>query len=214
MKRKIDYSLYLVTDRDLMSAPSIEEAVERAIRGGCTLVQLREKTASSLEFFRTAQTVKAVTDRFGVPLIVNDRLDIALAIDADGVHVGQDDIPADAARRLIGPDKILGVSASCVREARDAMEAGADYLGVGAMFATGTKADAGLMPMDELSRIRREIPLPIVVIGGINSATARAFEGSGIDGFSVVSAVIGAPDIEAAARELKELFMSQRASRA
>jgi thiamine-phosphate pyrophosphorylase len=125
--------------------------------------------------------------------------------------VGQSDIPAVVARRLIGPDKILGVSASSLDEARSAVDAGADYLGVGAMFATGTKSDADITSMEELGRIRREVSLPVVVIGGINRSTIPCFRGSGIDGVAVVSAIMGAQDIEAAARELKELFLGGKA---
>ena len=205
MRRKADYSLCLVTDRGLMSAPSIEIAVEGAIKGGCTLVQLREKSASSLDFYETALRVKKITDSYGTPLIINDRLDIALAVGAGGVHVGQSDIPASVARRL-APEMILGVSASNLAEARAAAEAGADYLGVGAMFATGTKTDANLTPMDELRRIRDEISIPIVVIGGVNAGNARIFREAGADGLAVVSAIIGAPDAEAAAREIKAAF--------
>ena len=193
-----------------MQAPALEVAVESAIKGGCTLVQLREKTASSLAFFQMAQKVKRVTDYYGVPLIINDRVDIALAVDADGVHVGQSDLPATVVRRLIGRDKILGVSASHVDEAIQAVKDGADYLGVGAMFATGTKADATLTTMEELRQIRREISLPIVVIGGINAATVPSFNGSGIDGLAVVSAILAQPNIEAAAAKLKELFLRNK----
>jgi thiamine-phosphate pyrophosphorylase len=206
MKRDVDYSLYLVTDRKLMSSPTLRDAVESAIRGGCTVVQVREKTAESLEFFETARGVKALTDRHRVPLIINDRIDIALAVDADGVHVGQRDLPAGEARRIIGPDKILGVSASSLDEALAAVEAGADYLGVGAVFATGTKAGADIAAMDELRRIRGKISVPIVAIGGINKTTAPMFKGVGIDGFAIVSAIMGAPDIEAAAREMRGIF--------
>ncbi|MDR3322546.1 MAG: thiamine phosphate synthase [Synergistaceae bacterium] len=209
MRRDVDYSIYLVTDRDLMSAPTIEAAVESALRGGCTVVQLREKSASSREFFETARRVKAVTDSFDVPLIINDRLDIALAIEADGLHVGQSDIPADVAKRLIPPDMILGVSASNLEEAAAAAAAGADYLGVGAMFPTGTKTDADLTSMDELCRIRDEVSIPIVVIGGINAQNAPLFREARVDGLAVVSAVIGAPDIEAAAAKLKSAFAGQ-----
>jgi len=209
MRRDVDYSIYLVTDRDLMSAPTIEAAVESALRGGCTVVQLREKSASSREFFETARRVKAVTDSFDVPLIINDRLDIALAIEADGLHVGQSDIPADVAKRLIPPDMILGVSASNLEEAAAAAAAGADYLGVGAMFPTGTKTDADLTSMDELRRIRDEVSIPIVVIGGINAQNAPLFREARVDGLAVVSAVIGAPDIEAAAAKLKSAFAGQ-----
>ena len=134
-----DYTLYLCTDRDLMSTPTLEEAVEAAIRGGVTIVQLREKNCSSREFYDTAVSIKAICDRHQVPLIINDRLDIALAVDAAGVHVGQSDLPADKARAILGPDRIIGVSTATPEEALKAKADGADYIGVGAMFATGTK---------------------------------------------------------------------------
>jgi len=206
MKPSVDYTLYLVTDRDLMSTPTLEEAVEQAIRGGVTLVQLREKHASSLEFYQTALRVKKITDSYNVPLIINDRVDVALAVDADGVHVGQSDLPAARVREILGPDKILGVSASSLKEALKAVEDGADYLGVGAMFATGTKTDANITTIEELKRIRQAVSVPIVVIGGINKQTLPLFAGTGIDGIAVVSAIIAAADVEKAARELKELF--------
>lgn len=207
MKPDIDYSLYLVTDRELMSSQTIEESVEQAIMGGCTLIQLREKTASSLEFYDTAVRVKEITTRYGIPLIINDRVDIALAVNADGVHVGQDDLPAEQVRKLIGDDKILGVSASCLNEAKDAVLAGADYLGVGAMYVTGTKTDANVATMEELLAIRKEVSLPIVVIGGINKNTVHHFKNTGIDGLAVVSAIIAKEDVAGAARELKRIFL-------
>lgn len=210
MKPNVDYSLYLVTDRDIMSAPTIEEAVDSAVRGGCTLVQLREKTATSLEFYRYAERVKRITDERRVPLIINDRVDVALAVDAAGVHVGQSDLPVPAVRDLIGPDRLLGASASNFGEAREAVMAGADYLGVGAMFATDTKSEADITSMEELLRIRAAFTLPIVVIGGINAGTLPAFRGSGIDGIAVVSAVLAPPDIERAARELRRAFAETR----
>lgn len=209
MKRDVDYTLYMVTDRDLMNTASVESAVESAIRGGCTLVQLREKKASSLEFYQIAKSVKRVTDRYNIPLIINDRVDIALAVDADGVHVGQSDLPAAEARELIGQDKILGVSASCLDEALTAVRDGADYIGVGAMFATGTKADACITSMEALRLIRGAVSLPIVVIGGINIETAVLFRGGWIDGLAVVSAILSKPDIEAATKELKKAFLQR-----
>ena len=208
MKRKIDYSLYLVTDRNLMVASGIEECVEQAVRGGCTVVQLREKTASSREFYETALRVRKITADLGVPLIINDRADIALAVNADGAHVGQDDLPPDAARRVMGKDAVIGVSVNNLTEALAAASMGADYLGVGAMFATGTKKDADIAGMDELRRIRAEIKIPIVVIGGINKDTVPLFEGTGIDGIAVVSAIVSQKDPCAAARGLKTLFRS------
>jgi thiamine-phosphate pyrophosphorylase len=208
MKRDIDYSLYLVTDRGLMAASSIEECVEQAVSGGCTVVQLREKTASSREFYETALRVRKITADLGVPLIINDRADIALAVNADGVHVGQDDLPLDAARRLMGKDAIIGASVNNLTEALAAVAMGADYLGVGAMFATGTKTDADIASMDELRRIRAEIKIPVVVIGGINKNNVPLFAGTGIDGIAVVSAIVSQKDPGGAARELKTLFRS------
>ena len=208
MKNKIDYTLYLVTDRKLMSVSKVEESVERAITGGCTLVQLREKEISSADFFYTAQRVKEITDKYKIPLIINDRVDIALAVNAAGVHVGQEDIPAVIVRKIIGHEKIMGVSVSTLKQSIDAREAGADYLGVGAMFSTDTKKDAKLTPMEELCKIRKNIDLPIVVIGGINKNTIPLLHKTGIDGIAVVSAIISQPNIEKAAQEIKELFLS------
>lgn len=206
MKPNIDYTLYLVTDREIMSAEKLEIAVEQAILGGCTVVQLREKKCSSLEFFEIAIKIKEITDRYQIPLIINDRIDIALAVDAAGVHIGQSDIPARIARKLIGDNKILGVSASNFEEAIIAYKEDADYLGVGAMFITDTKTDAKFTSINELVQIRKNIPLPIVVIGGINKTTIPKFEDIDINGFAVVSAIISQPDIKAAAQNLKSMF--------
>ncbi|HEX3037377.1 MAG TPA: thiamine phosphate synthase [Oscillospiraceae bacterium] len=210
MKRKVDYSLYLCTDRDLMTTATVEEAVEQAILGGCTLIQLREKNCSSREFYETACKVKQVTDRYHVPLIINDRVDIALAVNADGVHVGQSDLPCKVLRKILGDDKIIGVSAGNLEAAVQAEQDGADYLGVGAMFATGTKTDAKVISMDNLLEIRKAVQIPIVVIGGINLKTAPAFSNIGIDGLAVVSAVIAQPNITEAARKLLNIFHGQQ----
>lgn len=206
MKPNIDYTLYLVTDREIMSTEKLETAVEQAILGGCTVVQLREKNCSSLAFFEMAIKIKEITDRYQIPLIINDRIDIALAVDAAGVHIGQSDIPARIARKLIGDNKILGVSASNFKEAIRAYKDDADYLGVGAMFITDTKTDVRFTSMDELAQIRKYIPLPIVVIGGINKTTIPNFEGMDINGFAVVSAIISQPDIKSAAQNLKKIL--------
>lgn len=203
---KYDYTLYLVTDRTLMSTAALTEAVEQAILGGCTMVQLREKEISSLDFYSQAAEIKRITDRYHVPLIINDRADIALAVNAAGVHVGQSDIPAAAVRKLIGVDMLLGVSVTSKGEAVQAAEDGADYLGVGAMLPTGTKADAKQVTMEELQKIRHAVKLPIVVIGGINRENAGAFHHIGIDGLAVVSAIIAQPDIRQAASKIKEAF--------
>lgn len=212
MKPDFDLSLYLVTDRGMMSTLTLEQAVEQAIEGGVTLVQLREKDASSLDFYRTALGVKRLTDVKGIPLIINDRVDIALAVDAAGVHVGQEDLPAKTVRAILGEEKLLGVSVSTVEEALQAERDGADYLGVGAMFATGTKTDAQLVSMEELRKIHSAVSLPIVVIGGINTETIPLFRGSGIDGVAVVSAIIAAENIAAAARGLKDLLEQQKSA--
>ena len=209
-KQEIDYTLYLCTDRDLMSTDTIEEAVEQAVKGGCTVVQLREKDCSSLEFYETALRVKKITDQYKIPLIINDRVDIALAVNADGVHVGQDDLPAASVRRILGGDKVIGVSAGSVREAVKAREDGADYLGVGAMHATSTKTDADVTTVEELNKIREMVDLPIVAIGGMNKQTLPELKGTGVDGIAVVSAVIAADDIERAASELSEAVRSQK----
>lgn len=206
---KQDYTLYLVTDRTLMSTATLTEAVEQAILGGCTMVQLREKELSSLEFYKQAMEIKQITDQYHVPLIINDRIDIAMAVKADGVHIGQSDIPAAVARKLIGADMLLGVSAASVTEALQAEKDGADYLGVGAMFPTGTKTDADLVSMEELQNIRQAVNLPIVVIGGINKENASLFHSAGIDGLAIVSAIIAQPDIRKAAAEIKELFYGE-----
>ena len=201
-----DYTLYLVTDRQLMSCDSLTEAVEQAILGGCTMIQLREKELSSLEFYNQAVAVKQVTDKYHIPLIINDRIDIAMAVQATGVHIGQHDLPAAAVRKVIGENMLLGVSASSIAEAIQAQQDGADYLGVGAMFPTGTKTDADSVSMEELQKIRAAVSLPIVVIGGINKGNAGRFKPMGIDGLAVVSAIIAQSDIKAAAAELKYLF--------
>ena len=191
-----------------MSSPSVEESVEKAVRGGAGIIQLREKDADGLEFFRTAERVHAVTQSRGVPLIINDRADIALAVGAEGVHVGQEDIPASVVRRLIGPEMLLGVSASSVEEAVTAEKDGADYLGVGAMNPTATKSDADAVTIEELVRIRKAVKIPIVIIGGINSETIPRYKGLGIEGIAVVSAVVADPDPEEAARRLRALWLA------
>nr|WP_316267050.1 thiamine phosphate synthase [Claveliimonas bilis] len=193
-----------------MSTDTIEEAVEQAVKGGCTVVQLREKDCSSLEFYETALRVKKITDEYKIPLIINDRVDIALAVNADGVHVGQDDLPAASVRRILGGDKVIGVSAGSVREAVKAREDGADYLGVGAMHATSTKTDADVTTVEELKKIREMVDLPIVAIGGMNRQTLPELKGTCVDGIAVVSAVIAADDIERAASELSEAVRSQK----
>ncbi len=201
--RDIDYTLYLVTDRELMSCPTVEESVERAIAGGASVVQLREKNCTSREFYELALRVKKITAVLGVPLIINDRIDICLAADADGVHLGQKDMPCFAARKILGRDKIIGVSAALPEEARRAELDGADYLGVGAVFATSTKSDTRPVTPELIRQIRAAVNIPFVAIGGINKNNISQLYGLGINGAAVVSAVVAQNDIEAAAREMR-----------
>jgi thiamine-phosphate pyrophosphorylase len=206
MKTKIDYSIYLVTDRDLMSSKTIEESVSESIKGGCTVVQLREKNTYSREFFELAKRVHEITKTANIPLIINDRIDVALAVNAEGVHIGQSDLPCEIVRKIVGEDMIIGVSASNLTEAKIAVNAGADYLGIGAMYATGTKTDANLTSLEELKLIRENAKIPIVVIGGINKNTIPNFKGTGIDGIAVVSAIVSQENVAKAASEIKKLF--------
>ena len=206
MKHGIDYSLYLCTDRRLMTSPTIEASAESALRGGTTVIQLREKDCSSREFYELGLRVKKITDAYHAPLIINDRVDIALAVGAAGVHVGQGDLPCKVVREIVGPDMIVGVSAATLDEAVQAEEDGADYLGVGAMYATATKTDTRPVSMEELLKIRAAVKIPIVVIGGINKQTLGNFKGTGVNGLAVVSAIVAQLDPEAAARELLRMW--------
>ena len=165
--KNIDLSLYLVTDKS-DDVEKFLNTIKEAIKGGVTVVQIREKTADTLDFYNLSLKVKEITTKYNVPLIINDRVDIALAIDADGVHVGQSDMPCDVTRRLIGEDKILGVSAATVDEAQKAEKDGADYIGTGAVFPTATKDDAPSVTKEELKDVVDSIDIPVVAIGGIN----------------------------------------------
>ena len=207
-KEDIDYSIYLVTDRRNKTDEEFLNIIEEAIKGGTTVVQLREKTASTKEFYDLALRVKEITSRYGVPLLINDRIDIALAIDSEGVHIGQDDMPADIAREIIGEDKILGVSASTVEEAKKAENDSADYIGSGAVFPTATKDDADSVSKEELKEIVDSIDIPVVAIGGITVENASSLKDSGIAGFSVVSAIMSAEDPKEASKKLKEIYLS------
>ena len=202
-KKSVDYTLYFCTDRQLMSCRTVEESVERAVAGGAGVVQLREKELSSREFYELAVRVLEITRPRGVPLIINDRIDICLAANADGVHLGQKDIPCREARRILGADKIIGVSAARPDEALKAQRDGADYLGVGAVFSTSTKTDTRSVTPEIIREIRAAVTIPFVVIGGINKENILTLGGLGINGAAVVSAIAAQPDIEAATREMK-----------
>lgn len=201
--KNVDYTLYLVTDRKLMSAASIEEAVELAVSGGATVVQLREKNCSSREFYDLALRVKKITEPRKIPLIINDRIDICMAADADGVHLGQSDIPCREARRILGADKLIGVSAALPEEAAKAQADGADYIGVGAVFPTATKTNTRPVTPGIIREIRAAVTIPFVVIGGVNEENISQLYGLGINGAAVVSSVIARDDITEAARIMR-----------
>lgn len=194
--------LYAVTDRAWLRGRALPALVEDAVRGGATFVQLREKEMEFAAFLDEARRVKAVTDRYHVPFVINDDIEVARACNADGVHVGQNDAAVSEARRILGPDKIIGVSAHTVDEARAAEQAGADYLGVGAVFSTSTKLDADIVTLQTLRGIRAAVSIPIVAIGGINAENMLQLKGSGIDGAAVVSALFAQQDVYAAAKRL------------
>lgn len=197
--------LYAVTDRAWVGPQTLYEQVEAAIRGGATCVQLREKQLDKEDFLAEARQIAALCKAHGVPFIINDDLDIALACGADGVHVGQDDMPAAEVRRRAGRDLIVGVSAHNVAEARKAAADGADYLGAGAVFTTATKQDVTALSHAGLKAICEAVDIPVVAIGGINAQNLLELKGTGVDGVAVVSALFGAGDIEAAARHLRAL---------
>lgn len=193
---KKDLLLYAVTDRAWLGEQTLQEQVEQALRGGVTFVQLREKTLEEEAFYQEAVALKELCGRYGVPFVINDNVALACRVDADGVHVGQDDMEAGNVRAMIGPDKILGVSAQTVEQAVAAQNAGADYLGVGAVFSTSTKLDACEVTWQTLKDICAAVDIPVVAIGGIKKHNVMELAGSGIDGIALVSAIFAAEDIE------------------
>lgn len=195
MKAQPDYSIYLVTDDGCLQGRALIDCVREALEGGVTLVQYRAKTASSAEMYAEALQLKALCDSFNVPLIINDRLDIAMAVGAAGVHLGQDDLPCAAARKLLGEDYIIGVSAHNPAEAKTALQSGADYLGCGAVFGTATKADVKKLGTEGLTAICREKGLPVVGIGGVTADNYREVRAAGADGAAIVSGILAQPDI-------------------
>ena len=201
---KADYSLYLVTDRGLSRGRTNMEIIKLAIRGGATVVQLREKHASTREFLNEALEVRGYCREKGVLFIINDRLDIALAVDADGIHLGQDDLPIEYARKFLGPDKIIGISAFNKSEAIEAEKAGADYLGISPIFTTPTKPelDKGI-GIEGMKKIRRASKLPMVGIGDLGPSNIYDVIRAGADGIAVVSAIVSADDPEQASKRIK-----------
>ena len=205
--KDLDLSLYLVTDKS-DDTERFLKTIEEGIKGGVSVVQIREKTADTLDFYNLALQVKEITTRYNVPLIINDRVDVALAIDADGVHVGQSDMPCDVTRKLVGPDKIVGVSAATIEEAQKAEKDGANYIGTGAVFPTATKDDAPKITKKDLKDVVDSINIPVVAIGGINKENAGELNDTGIAGLSVVSAIMSADNPKKASEELLNIFNS------
>ncbi len=195
--------LYAVTDRSWLGEQTLYEQVELALRGGVTCVQLREKELPPAAFLAEAKELKVLCARFGVPLIINDNVELALEVDADGVHVGQEDMDAQDVRSLIGPDKILGVTAKTIEQAQNAQRNGADYLGSGAVFGSTTKWNAKPMSRELLQSICESVTIPVVAIGGIHRGNIATLAGTGIRGAAVVSGIFAAVDIEAECRYLR-----------
>lgn len=196
--------LYAVTDRHWLGERSLSEVVRESLEGGVTFLQLREKDLDEEHFYREAVELQELAREYNVPFVINDNVDIAVRMDADGVHVGQEDMEAGKVRALIGPDKILGVSAQTVEQALLAEQQGADYLGVGAVFATGSKADAVDVPHETLKAICEAVSIPVIAIGGITQENVAELMGSGICGIAVISAIYAKENIEQAAADLKK----------
>lgn len=205
MKAQPDYSIYLVTDDGCLQGRALIDCVREALEGGVTLVQYRAKTASSAEMYAEALQLKALCDSFKVPLIINDRLDIAMAVGAAGVHLGQDDLPCAAARKLLGEDYIIGVSAHNPAEAKAALQSGADYLGCGAVFGTATKADVKKLGTEGLAAICKATGLPVVGIGGVTADNYREVRAAGADGAAIVSGILAQPDIRTTVRAIAKV---------
>lgn len=197
--------LYAVTDRSWLKGETLYSQVEKALKGGATFVQLREKNLDEDEFLKEAIDIKELCKKFNVPFVINDNVDIALRMDADGVHVGQSDMEAFDVRKRLGDGKIIGVSAQTVEQAILAEKHGADYLGVGAVFHTGTKLDASDVSKDTLKKICEAVNIPVIAIGGINKDNVLELSGSGICGIAVISAIFKEKDIEGATAELKKM---------
>lgn len=194
--------LYAVTDRSWLNGKPLTEVIDKALKGGVTLLQLREKTMPEADFIKSAQEIKQVCQKHGVPLIINDNVNVALAVDADGVHLGQGDMPISKARQILGKNKIIGITAKTVEQARDAEKNGADYLGSGAVFGTSTKSDAKKMELEMLRKITSAVKIPIVAIGGITAKNVTRLKNTGISGAAVVSGIFAEDNVEEASRQL------------
>lgn len=203
--RKEDMLLYAVTDRSWLNGETLYSQVEKALKGGVTFVQLREKNLNQEDFLEEAKEIKELCRKYQVPFVINDNVEIAAAIDADGVHVGQSDMEAGDVRAKLGNDKIIGVTAKTVEQALLAEARGADYLGVGAVFHTGSKADAKEISHETFKEICAAVKIPVVAIGGISKDNVMQLASYGMDGIAVISGIFAQPDIEEAARDLKML---------
>lgn len=208
--KKIDTTLYLVTDSTGLSEEEFLAKVEQALQGGVTFLQLREKERSTREYIHLAREVHAIAKRYQVPLVVDDRVDVALAAEVDGVHVGQSDMPVWQARKILGPDKIVGATAKTVPQALEALEQGADYLGVGAIYPTTTKVVTVITSTDTLGEICKAVPIPVNAIGGLNQDNLGVLKGIPIQGICVVSAIMKSADPKAAAKGLRQAFEALR----
>lgn len=204
----LDTTLYFITDSSTVPAEKFLPSVEAACKGGATIIQLREKNKSTREYMELAASVHEITKSYNVPLIIDDRVDVALAIGAEGVHVGQSDMPVSIARKLMGPDKIIGATTKTVPQALEAYEQGADYCGVGAIYPTTTKVVTILTSVETLKEIVKAVPIPVNAIGGLNKNNIDVLKGSGIAGICAVSAIQKAAAPEVAARELKAAFLA------
>ena len=202
---KKDLLLYAVTDRSWLNGDTLYHQVEQTLEGGATFIQLREKELDEEHFLEEAKEIKELCKKYQVPFVINDNVDIALAMDADGVHVGQSDMEAGDVRAKLGPNKIIGVSAQTVEQALLAQERGADYLGVGAVFPTGSKADAQEVSHETLKAICEAVSIPVIAIGGISTGNIMELSGKGICGIAVISAIFAQPDIKESTKELKSL---------
>lgn len=200
---KLNTLLYFITDSTGFSEEEFLRRTKAAIRGGATIVQLREKEKTTREYIELAEKVHEITKEYGVPLLIDDRVDVALAIDAEGVHVGQSDMPVFLARKMLGKDKIVGATAKTVEQATEAYEQGADYLGVGAVYPTTTKVITRLTPPETIKEICKAVPIPVNAIGGLNKDNLGILEGTGISGVCAVSAIMKADDPEEAAKGIK-----------
>lgn len=200
---KKDLLLYAVTDRHWLNGRELEEVVRESLDGGVTFLQIREKNLEEETFLKEATKIKTLCQEYNVPFVINDNVDLAIAVDADGVHVGQSDMEAGEVRKKLGPDKIIGVSAQTVEQAILAEKRGADYLGVGAVFSTSTKSDAKEVTYDTLKEICNAVNIPVVAIGGITSENLAELSGSGICGIAVISAIYAQKQIKEATKELK-----------